>query len=677
MKPGFLLPGAADACRKAIRQGVAGLFVLLVALGCQPAGAEQEAQGKELTPPRLSFMEGQASFWRPGAEDWVPARLNTPLAAGDALYTADSANLELQIGARDFVRAGERTQLSLVNQEPDFLQFKVTAGRASFDLRSLPAGRTIELDTPNAVFTIEHTGYYRVEVNGDATHFITRRGGRAVVTPAGGEASSISPSEEVVVIGKDLPRVETYVAPEIDAWDRWNYARTDHYAESMSSRYLPSGVYGAEDLDHYGNWRVVPAYGPVWVPAGVAPGWVPYSTGSWVWDPYYGWTWIDEAPWGWAPYHYGRWVYLDGFWAWAPGPVVVRPVYAPALVAFFGFGHGVSVRIGIGLPGIGWVALGWGEPLVPWWGPAHFVGRPWWGGWGGPRIVNNVVISRTTVVNVTNITYQNTRVTNAIVAVPQDHFGKGTIHDGRIPVPQPGELTPIRGAHPVKPVPASLVAGGGVAVRPPEAVVSRPVVGTRPPREAKLPWRAEVPKAGPAVTAPAPRIIPAPKREAVPPRPPFGSEGGLERQQPPLPPRFEELRGAGGVREAAPERAAPLRKEPAPVRGFEEPRGAGGVREAAPERAAPLRKEPAPVRVAPPERVPSPPPVTVPGGVRERPEPRGLRREEGAPPVTREVRPPVEAHPVERPQREPRALPGEPANRLSPKHAPERPERAR
>src|SRR5207249_2027001 len=43
-------------------------------------------------------------------------------------------------------------------------------------------------------------------------------------------------------------------------------------------------------------------------------------------------TWVDTAPWGWAPYHYGRWVFVDGFWAWAPGPIVHRAVYAPALV---------------------------------------------------------------------------------------------------------------------------------------------------------------------------------------------------------------------------------------------------------------------------------------------------------------------------------------------------------
>src|SRR5437667_71292 len=153
-------------------------------------------------------------------------------------------------------------------------------------------------------------------------------------------------------------------------------------SSSRSRPDVPRDVAGVDDLDRYGDWRDTARYGHVWVPRDVSPEWAPYSTGRWQWDPYYDWTWVDDAPWGWAPYHYGRWCWNDGYWGWAPGPVVVAPVYAPALVAFFG-GGGVSVGIGVGVPAVSWVALGWGEPVVPWWGPAGFVGHAYWGGWGG------------------------------------------------------------------------------------------------------------------------------------------------------------------------------------------------------------------------------------------------------------------------------------------------------
>ncbi|HEX6829440.1 MAG TPA: DUF6600 domain-containing protein, partial [Burkholderiales bacterium] len=521
-----------------------GSALMIVACGLAAAAEPEGPPQTELTPPRLSFIEGQASFWRPGAEDWVPAQINTPLWPGDALYTDQRANLEIQVGARAFVRLAEKTQLSLVNLESDLLQLQLTSGEASLDLRALPAGQTVELDTPGAVFTIEQPGYYRAAIQGDATHFTTRRGGRATITTASGQSNNVAPSEEVVVKGSDAPTAETYVAPQTDAWDRWNYGRTDHEVEALSARYVPPEVYGAGALDQYGSWRVVPTYGTVWVPQRVAPGWAPYTTGSWTWDRFYGWTWVDSSPWGWAPYHYGRWVFVNGVWGWAPGPVIARPVYSPALVAFFGLGSGASLRVGIGQSGVGWVPLGWGEPVRPWWGRPGYVGVPSWHGWGGPRVVNNVVVNQTTVVNVNNIVYQNTRVNNAVVAVNESRFGRGPVHGARFASLQPNEIEPVQGALPVKPGPASLVPGSGKAIRPPERTLSRPVVATRAPAEVRLPWHGEGERARPAGVAPAPRIV-APTKpgdaSAALPRPSFAPSGS-ERPRPPSPQRFEDMK---------------------------------------------------------------------------------------------------------------------------------------
>ena len=530
----------------------------------EPPPTQQGSGG--LTPPRLSFMNGEVSFWRPGAGDWTPAAVNTALAPGDSLYAGKAANLEVQIGARAYVRAGETTQLALENHEPDFLQFKLGAGHLSLDLRGLPSGHTFELDTPQAAFTIDRLGYYRVDVDDNRTTFITRRGGGATLTPAGGEAVAVSPSEQIVIEGGgETPHIESYVAPELDAWDRWNYERTDHLIDSVSSRYVSPGVYGADALDHYGNWRVVPDYGPIWVPDHVAPGWVPYSTGRWVWDPFYGWTWVDNAPWGWAPYHYGRWVFAGGFWAWAPGPVVVRPVYAPALVAFFG-GGGVGVQVGVGGPAVGWVALGWGEPLIPWWGPVGFIGHPHWAGWGGPRVVNNVVINNTTVVNVNNITYRNVGVTNAVVAVQHDRFGRGAIEPSALTKVDMHRLEPIHGELPVKPVSASLAAAEGRAIRPPENVLNRAVVATRAPRPASesLP---ESLRPTTAARGAAPRIVSPPQRsrtEIASPRAPFGQQSTMERARPAEAPPYPGTAA----------RQQPVREMPRPSVNAEVPRGA-------------------------------------------------------------------------------------------------------
>ena len=428
------------------------------------------------TPPRLSLIQGEVSFWRPNATDWERASVNLALAPGDQLYSAENSRLELQIGARAFVRGDGDTQLGVVNQEPDYLQLKLTNGRMIVDLRQLDRGHTVEVDTPAAAFTLDQVGFYRIDVDKDRTRFITRRGGQAKVTPSGGQAIEIEPNEEVVIEGTGTPRVATNRATPVDNWDRWNYDRTDQILAADSERYVPAGMYGTYDLDRYGSWRVVPTYGRVWVPASVAPGWAPYSTGRWIYDPYYGWTWVDDAPWGWAPYHYGRWVYTDSYWAWAPGPIAVAvpPVYAPALVAFFTPVAGVSV--GVGVPYVSWVALGWGEPLYPWWGPTFFIGYPWWGGWCGPHHDHDDHHHHDGDHHGGHDHYyQNVGVHNAVVTARREQFhGGGFTRVANTPM---HAMQPVHGALPIAP---NAARAGAWSVRPPAALVSKPVTTARP-----------------------------------------------------------------------------------------------------------------------------------------------------------------------------------------------------
>ena len=458
-------------------------LALVSVLAVLPArGEDDEAIGFERIPPRLSMVEGEASFWRPGGEDWTEAQVNTPLAGGDQLYTAGDGKLEVQIGPRAFVRAAGQTQFGLDALEPDYLQMRLTEGDVSLDLRNIGPGQTIEVGTPNAVFTVEQPGYYRLTVAGPTSTFISRRGGRASVTSTTGAVAAIGGGEQAIVTGVEAPAIATAGADDLDGWDRWNYARTERQVQAVSARYVSPDVYGLADLDDHGDWRQVPTYGSVWVPRRVAVDWAPYSTGRWLHDPYYGWSWVDHSPWGWAPFHYGRWVHVSGFWGWCPGPVVVRPFYSPALVAFYG---GPSFRVSIGAP-FGWVALGWGEPLSPWWGPTYFRGNAWWGGWGGPRVVNRVVVHNTTVINVNRINiYENVRVRNGVVVVDGDKFGRGRVDRYRRGDIDTGKLRPVRGDLPFRPGRESLQAGDRPGRRPPRELLDRRVVSPRDVREAR------------------------------------------------------------------------------------------------------------------------------------------------------------------------------------------------
>ena len=94
---------------------LATLLALVLLLGASPSTraaappSEGPAQAIGRTPPRLSYTNGEVSFFRPGAQDWASAQANTPLAPGDELYTSTQGDLELQVGTRAFVRGATRS----------------------------------------------------------------------------------------------------------------------------------------------------------------------------------------------------------------------------------------------------------------------------------------------------------------------------------------------------------------------------------------------------------------------------------------------------------------------------------------------------------------------------------------------------------------------------------------
>src|SRR5208282_4118295 len=126
--------------------------------------------------------------------------------------------------------------------------------------------------------------------------------------------------------------------------------------------------------------------------------------GHWVWVEPWGWTWVDDQSWGFAPFHYGRWAFVGTGWVWIPGPVVVRPMYAPALVAFVGGGPGGGFALAVGGgAGVGWFPLGPGEVFVP----AYRVSR----------------------VYVTNVNITNTRVETARVNYVYNAYTAPGVHE--------------------------------------------------------------------------------------------------------------------------------------------------------------------------------------------------------------------------------------------------------
>jgi hypothetical protein len=145
-------------------------------------------------------------------------------------------------------------------------------------------------------------------------------------------------------------------------------------APQQTTRYVSAETTGSDALDRYGRWDTLPDSEPMWFPTSVPDDWAPYRFGHWDWIEPWGWTWVDDQPWGFAPFHYGRWVNIDGRWGWLPGAVDPNPVYAPALVAFVDAPDD-SGSSPDGGPNVGWFPLGPGDDYAPWYqaGPDYVV----------------------------------------------------------------------------------------------------------------------------------------------------------------------------------------------------------------------------------------------------------------------------------------------------------------
>jgi uncharacterized protein DUF6600 len=384
---------------KTIRGSKIIILAALVVCATLFAMADDDPPGRVA---RLQYINGAISVQPGGVNDWVEASVNRPLTTADRVWADKDSRAELHLGSA-VLRMNAETSATLTNISDSIVQVELDQGTLNLRVRHLYEGETYEIDTPNLAFTILKSGEYRFDVdpNSDVT-YITVWKGEGEATGEGRSVRVRSGDQAKFTEGTSLAN-SMYDMPDFDGFDDWCRVRDQREDTSVSARYVSPDVIGAADLDQYGSWRTVPTYGAVWVPA-VAPGWAPYRYGHWVWIDPWGWTWVDDAPWGFAPCHYGRWVRYGGYWAWSPGPIRVRPVYAPALVAWVGGNHwGVSVSFGSG-GGVGWFPLGYGEPYIP----AYRASR---------RYFETVNVSNTRIVNITNITnnYYTTNVTNTTI----------------------------------------------------------------------------------------------------------------------------------------------------------------------------------------------------------------------------------------------------------------------
>ncbi|HKV77681.1 MAG TPA: DUF6600 domain-containing protein [Candidatus Sulfotelmatobacter sp.] len=430
---------------------------------------------------RLGHIDGSVSFQPAGESEWVEATRNRPMTTGDKLWADRDSRAEVQLGSSK-IDLAPNTGFTFLNLDDRTVQIQLSAGTVNVRVYELDRDTDYEIDTANQAFVIQQPGRYRVESseNGDYT-IVTIRDGEGEST-GNGQSYTIHRGQRVTFRGTTSLNAEVDQIGDPDPFDRWSDDRERRYEDSPSARYCSRQVVGFEDLDEYGEWGPTPEYGSVWYPR-VDPGWAPYHYGHWAWIDPWGWTWVDDASWGYAPFHYGRWVFVGSRWGWIPGPREVRPVYAPALVAFVG-------GLGIGVGGnVAWFPLGPREVYVP----SYRVSRAYVNQVNVSNTTVNVTqvtnVYNTTIVNnnttINNVTYVNRNVRGGVTAVPQQAFATAQpVSRAAVAVNQSQlQRAPVNVRAAVPPARQAVMgtqANNRVAA-PPQEVVSRQVIARRAP----------------------------------------------------------------------------------------------------------------------------------------------------------------------------------------------------
>lgn len=450
-----------------------------------PAGAPLDPPGRVA---RLNLIEGAVSFAPgdapagSGDNAWIPATLNRPLTTGDRLWSAQRARTELHTGSTA-LRMNEQTSLDFLTLDDNVTQLRLEQGTINLRVRNLFEGQRLEVDTPNLAFVVSQPGNYRLDVNpASNTTRVVAQSGAGEIYGDSGTPLNLGNQQQASFTGTDLTPAAPGASVQ-DSFDAWALARDQREDQSVSARYVPRETVGYQQLDTYGDWTQDPSYGAVWLPRAVPVSWAPYRFGHWSWIAPWGWTWIDDAPWGFAPFHYGRWAQIGPRWAWVPGRLAPRPVYAPALVAFVGGnsgGMGWNLSMGVGgppRPSVGWFPLAPGEAFRPAYraSPRYIT-----------QVNNNIVVNNTT--NVTNI-YRYQRQPAAVTALSAADFASGRPVRGNQQIPNANDLNRAQvvtggpagaAALPQRPDRRELARPALAAALPPAAVLAtRPVVDSR------------------------------------------------------------------------------------------------------------------------------------------------------------------------------------------------------
>ena len=335
------------------------LFFAMPALILNAGNALAEDYTPEVTArvARISFISGDVQIKRADSQDWERAANNLPIVEGDEIATDANARLEIQFNSESYLRLSENAYLKITTLRDEGIAVSLPNGSMSLRVLNFRKERAyFEIDAPQTTVSVEKSGMYRVDAGSkDDTEVrvsVTDLGQAKIYSENSGFTLKNGRSATIQIDGNYAGEWETSDAARYaDDFDSWALQRDAVVAKRLENasydKYYDRDIYGAEDLNEYGEWIYTKKHGYVWKPYRTSVSsysdWSPYRYGQWRWIPPYGWTWVNDEPWGWATYHHGRWIYDGGGWYWSPYSQYRsrRSWWHPALVVLSHIGNNI------------------------------------------------------------------------------------------------------------------------------------------------------------------------------------------------------------------------------------------------------------------------------------------------------------------------------------------------
>jgi Family of unknown function (DUF6600)/FecR protein len=312
--------------------------LIALTLNSAPVTAQSNSQVRIV---RLSFVEGTVTMYRPDADQWARAFVNTPIQQGFKLATDANSFAEVEFENGSTVRMGQSseldfTSLALSPEGGKINRLTLAQGYATFAVTP-ERGDVYEVLAAGSTYDATSKAMFRIDMDEGGQQMKVFRGEVSVQSPNGNGTVAANHVLEITPSGANTFQVTEGVTE--DGWDQWVDKRqetatvaTNKARPGDSGFYAGSSLYGWNDLSYFGMWNYLPGYGNCWSPT-MGSGWSPYSIGRWSYYPGFGYTWISGLPWGWLPFHYGNWIYPAGMgWCWLPGSF---STWSPALVTWY------------------------------------------------------------------------------------------------------------------------------------------------------------------------------------------------------------------------------------------------------------------------------------------------------------------------------------------------------